>query len=295
MYNAINVIILYSEFNSFAYKKISKKFMLYVVASPIGNLEDMTLRSIRILKEVDLVLCEDTRVTKKLLDHYNISKPLTRYIDSDSKQNYYLEKITSNDIALITDAGTPLLSDPGYKLIKIAMNNGIQVIPVPGVSSLMAAISVAGKEMSNFLFEGFFPRLNSDQKIILSKLRYRTQDTFLFESPKRINKTIRLLKETLIDRTIIIFHELTKIHEKILKIDLEDQNEFTFIEKGEYVVLIEGIENKKQYIDEEFTQYAKLEIEYMLQNGLSLRNATKIISEIFDLPRKDIYNIWIDK
>ena len=155
--------------------------MLYVVASPIGNLEDITFRAVRILEEVDIVLCEDTRVTKKLLDHYNISKPLFRYIDDDSKQNYYLEKIKSNDVALVSDAGTPLLSDPGYKLVKIAMDSGIKVSPIPGVSSLMTAISVTGKEINNFLFDGFFPRLNSDQKILLSKLKFRSQDTFLFD------------------------------------------------------------------------------------------------------------------
>ena len=269
--------------------------MLYVVASPIGNLEDITFRAVRILEEVDIVLCEDTRVTKKLLDHYNISKPLFRYIDDDSKQNYYLEKIKSNDVALVSDAGTPLLSDPGYKLVKIAMDNGIKVSPIPGVSSLMTAISVTGKEINNFLFDGFFPRLNSDQKILLSKLKFRSQDTFLFESPKRINKTLKLLKDTLVNRTIFIFHELTKLHEKIIKIDLDKKKDFDFIDKGEYVILVEGIETEKLYIDDEFTQYVKLEIEYMLQNGLSLKNATKIISEIFDLPRKDIYNIWIDK
>ena len=269
--------------------------MLYVVASPIGNLEDITFRAIRILEEVDIVLCEDTRVTKKLLDHYNISKPLFRYIDDDSKQNYYLEKIKSNDVALVSDAGTPLLSDPGYKLIEIAMDSGIKVSPIPGVSSLMTAISVTGKEINNFLFDGFFPRLNSDQKILLSKLKFRSQDTFLFESPKRINKTLKLLKDTLVHRTIFIFHELTKLHEKIIKIDLDKKNDFDFIDKGEYVILVEGIETEKLYIDDEFTQYVKLEIEFMLQKGLSLKNATKIISEIFDLPRKDIYNIWIDK
>ena len=269
--------------------------MLYVVASPIGNLEDITFRAIRILEEVDIVLCEDTRVTKKLLDHYNISKPLFRYIDDDSKQNYYLEKIKSNDVALVSDAGTPLLSDPGYKLVKIAMDSGIKVSPIPGVSSLMTAISVTGKEINNFLFDSFFPRLNSDQKILLSKLKFRSQDTFLFESPKRINKTLKLLKDTLVHRTIFIFHELTKLHEKIIKIDLDKENDFDFIDKGEYVILVEGIETEKLYIDDEFTQYVKLEIEFMLQKGLSLKNATKIISEIFDLPRKDIYNIWIDK
>ena len=106
--------------------------MLYIIASPIGNLEDLTLRSIRILNEVDLILCEDTRVTKKLLTHYKINKPLLRYVDDDSKINFYIDKLNSNDIALITDAGTPLLSDPGYKLINIARQNNIDITSIPG-------------------------------------------------------------------------------------------------------------------------------------------------------------------
>ena len=152
--------------------------MLYIIASPIGNLEDLTLRSLRILNEVDLILCEDTRVTKKLLTHYKINKPLLRYVDDDSKINFYIDKLNSNDIALITDAGTPLLSDPGYKLINIARQNNIDITSIPGSSALITAISLSGRKMDNFTFEGFFPRKSQDQLILASILRYRIQDTF---------------------------------------------------------------------------------------------------------------------
>jgi len=168
--------------------------MLYIIASPIGNLEDLTLRSIRILKEIDLIFCEDTRVTKKLLRHYEITKPLLRYIDDDSKINFYRDKLKSNDIALITDAGTPLLSDPGYKLINIARQNNIDVTSIPGSSALMTAVSLSGRKMNNFIFEGFFSKKSTDQLILSSKLRYRTKDTFLFDSPKRINATLNFFK-----------------------------------------------------------------------------------------------------
>ena len=124
--------------------------MLYVIASPIGNLEDMTFRSVKTLEQVDLIFCEDTRVTKKLLNHYNISKPLIRYVDDETKQDFYLEKIKNNDVALISDAGTPLFSDPGYKIVKIAIENHIMVRPLPGASALMTALSITGKNISNF-------------------------------------------------------------------------------------------------------------------------------------------------
>jgi len=268
--------------------------MLYVVASPIGNLEDMTFRSIRILNEVDIIFCEDTRVTKTLLSHYNISKPLIRYID-DHRQNFYLEKLLSGDIALISDAGTPLLSDPGYKLINIARENDIPVISIPGASALMASISISGKPLNEFVFDGFFPRTNKDQLILLSKLNLRKEDTFVFESPKRISKTINLLKEKLKDRNIILFHELTKFHEKVISFNLNEIDTATIPNIGEFVILISGENSENELFDEDFDKYVKVELEYMIQNGVSLKNATKIISEIFDLPRKNIYNIWIEK
>jgi len=269
--------------------------MLYIIASPIGNLEDLTLRSIRILNEVDIILCEDTRVTKKLLTHYKINKPLLRYVDDDSKINFYINKLNSNDIALITDAGTPLLSDPGYKLINIARQNNIAVTSIPGSSALMAAISLSGRQMDNFIFEGFFPRKSKDQLILTSMLRYRMKDTFLFESPKRIKSTLNFLKNKLLERDVIVFHELTKLNEKVIELNLSDLHLYEFKALGEYIILVSGKSIKYSKIDKDFHIYIKDEIEYLVDNGLSLKNAAKIIADIFDLPRKAIYNIWIDK
>jgi len=269
--------------------------MLYIIASPIGNLEDVTLRSIRILKEIDLIFCEDTRVTKKLLRHYEITKPLFRYIDDDSKINFYKDKLKSNDIALITDAGTPLLSDPGYKLINIARQNNIDVTSIPGSSALMTAVSLSGRKMNNFIFEGFFSKKSNDQLILSSKLKYRTKDTFLFDSPKRINSTLNFLKNKLLERDVIVFHELTKLNEKVISFNLVDLPLYDFKPLGEYIILISGTTIKHSKIDEDFSTYIKKEIEYLIANGLSLKNSAKIIADIFDLPRKDIYNIWIDK
>ena len=269
--------------------------MLYIIASPIGNLEDLTLRSLRILNEVDLILCEDTRVTKKLLTHYKIKKPLFRYVDDDSKINFYIKKLNSNDIALITDAGTPLLSDPGYKLINIARQNNIGITSIPGSSALMTAISLSGRQMDNFIFEGFFPRKSKDQLILTSMLRYRMKDTFIFESPKRIQSTLDFLKNKLLKRDVIVFHELTKLNEKVNEFNLSDLHLYDFKSLGEYIILITGISTKYSKIDKDFSIYIKDEIEYLIDNGLSLKNASKIIADIFDFPRKDIYNIWVDK
>ena len=269
--------------------------MLYIISSPIGNLEDLTLRSIRILNEVDLILCEDTRVTKKLLAHYKITKPLIRYVDDDAKINFYINKLNSNDIALVTDAGTPLLSDPGYKLINIARQNNIDITSIPGSSALMTAISLSGRQMDNFIFEGFFPRKSKDQLILTSILRYRIKDTFLFESPKRIQSTLNFLKNKLLERDVIVFHELTKLNEKVIAFNLSDLHLYDFKSLGEYIILVTGKSARYTKVDKDFLVYVKNEIRYLVDNGLSLKNAAKIIADIFDLPRKDIYNIWIDK
>jgi 16S rRNA (cytidine1402-2'-O)-methyltransferase len=180
-------------------------------------------------------------------------------------------------------------------LINIARENDIPVISIPGASALMASISISGKPLNEFVFDGFFPRTNKDQLILLSKLNLRKEDTFVFESPKRISKTINLLKEKLKDRNIILFHELTKFHEKVISFNLNEIDTATIPNIGEFVILISGENSKNELFDEDFDKYVKVELEYMIQNGVSLKNATKIISEIFDLPRKDIYNIWIEK
>ena len=162
-------------------------------------------------------------------------------------------------------------------------------------SALMTAISLSGRQMDNFIFEGFFPRKSKDQLILTSMLRYRMKDTFIFESPKRIQSTLNFLKNKLLKRDVIVFHELTKLNEKVNEFNLSDLHLYDFKSLGEYIILVSGISIKYSKIDKEFLIYIKDEIKYLVDNGLSLKNAAKIIADIFDLPRKDIYNIWIDK
>ena len=149
--------------------------------------------------------------------------------------------------------------------------------------------------MDIFIFEGFFPRKSKDQLILTSILRYRIKDTFLFESPKRIQSTLNFLKNKLLERDVIVFHELTKLNEKVIAFNLSDLHLYDFKSLGEYIILVTGKSARYTKVDKDFLVYVKNEIRYLVDNGLSLKNAAKIIADIFDLPRKDIYNTWIDK
>ncbi|MBI4975286.1 16S rRNA (cytidine(1402)-2'-O)-methyltransferase, partial [Candidatus Peregrinibacteria bacterium] len=185
--------------------------MLYIVATPIGNLEDITLRALRILKEVDLIAAEDTRHSKILLDKYEIQKPLLSYHSYSGETK--LDKIISmllegKNIALISDAGTPGISDPAYNLIKTALENGIKVSPIPGPSSLLAALTMSGLRMNQFLYLGFLP-LKKGRQTLLKSLRDEERTIVIFESPHRILKTLDNLKEYLGDREIAVCREIT--------------------------------------------------------------------------------------
>ncbi|MCI6152991.1 16S rRNA (cytidine(1402)-2'-O)-methyltransferase [Fusobacterium perfoetens] len=233
--------------------------MLYIVATPIGNLEDITLRAIRILKEVDYVFAEDTRVTKKLLNHLEIEKTIYRY-DEHSKQ-YQIDTIMNlleegKNIALVTDAGTPCISDPGYEVVDEALKRDIKVVPIPGVSAMTAAASVAGVSMRRFVFEGFLPKKKGRQTLLKS-FQDEKRTIMFFESPHRIIKTLKDIEEFIGEREIVLVREITKIYEEIIRgttRELISQYENkTF--KGEFVVIIKGneIEEKKEKVN----KYAK--------------------------------------
>lgn len=216
--------------------------MLYIVATPIGNLEDITLRALRILKEVDLIAAEDTRHSKILLDKYEIQKPLLSYHSYSGETK--LDKIISmllegKNIALISDAGTPGISDPAYNLIKTALENGIKVSPIPGPSSLLAALTMSGLRMNQFLYLGFLP-LKKGRQTLLKSLRDEERTIVIFESPHRILKTLDNLKEYLGDREIAVCREITKIHEELVKGKISDViSRFLKTKpKGEFVLII---------------------------------------------------------
>ena len=214
--------------------------MLYIVATPIGNLEDMTLRGIRILKEVNYIFAEDTRVTKKLLNHFEIENTVYRY-DEFTKMHQIANIINllkeGKDIALVTDAGTPCISDPGYELVD-------EVVPIPGASALTASASVAGLSMRRFCFEGFLPKKKGRQTLLKS-LAEEERTIVIYESPFRIEKTLRDIEQFIGVREVVIIREITKIYEEIMRgtttelIERLAKNPI----KGEIVLLIKGLED----------------------------------------------------
>ncbi|CAL7884681.1 16S rRNA (cytidine(1402)-2'-O)-methyltransferase [Fusobacterium necrophorum subsp. funduliforme] len=219
--------------------------MLYIVATPIGNLEDMTFRAVGILKEVEYIFAEDTRVTRKLLQYYEISTKLDRY-DEFIKMKRIPDMIKlleeGKNIALVTDAGTPCISDPGYELVDAALKAGIQVSPIPGASALTAATSVAGISLRRFCFEGFLPKKKGRQTLF-KRLVEEERAVVLYESPFRLMRTLKDIEKYLGNRELVIVREITKIYEEILRgktRELLEKLENRTI-KGEIVLIIKGV------------------------------------------------------
>ncbi len=234
---------------------MSNSGILYIVATPIGNLDDITLRAIEILKSVDLIACEDTRHSSKLLSHYNISTKKISYYDQieERRSNEIVQKLGSGmNIALISDAGTPGISDPGFRLIQKALEAEISVIPIPGPSSILSALVSSGFATDRFTFEGFLPR-KKGRKTRLEALAVESRTMIIFESPLRLLKTLDDLAEYFGERNISIGREMTKYYEEYIRGTISEVSAF-FREKkpkGEFVIVIEGLtrKNKKQATD----------------------------------------------
>lgn len=243
----IDTVYVYSHLFLFlVHKDYKMSGTLYIVATPIGNLEDITLRAIRILKEVDLIACEDTRHTRILLNHYEIKTPATSYFEHNklTKGDWLLGQIMEGkNIALVSDAGTPGISDPGYNLVVSAIEKGVSVIPVPGPSALAAAICAAGLPTDQIHFVGFLPMKEGKKRRLIESLNEVTATLVFYESPFRVKKTVRLLYEVLGERRAVLAHELTKIHESFLRGGLSKLSEekYPIMEKGEWVILVEGV------------------------------------------------------
>ena len=223
--------------------------MLYLIATPIGNLEDVTLRALRLLREVTLIAAEDTRHTAKLLRHYGIQTPTTSFHEHNEKKKgpQLIARLKQGDtLALVTDAGTPGLSDPGYYLVKRAIEAGIDVVPIPGPSALTAALSSSGLPTDRFAFEGFLPVKSGRRQRRLEELSRETRTVVLFESPHRIAKLLSELEERMAGRQVVIARELTKIHEEFLRGTVREVAEKIGRRKarGEYVVLIAPEKNR---------------------------------------------------
>jgi len=229
------------------------KGTLYIVSTPIGNLEDITLRALRILKEVDLIAAEDTRHTGLLLRHFGIQKPLTSYFEGNElkKREWILSRLKQGDrIALVSDAGTPGISDPGFRLIQMVIENQIPIIPIPGPSAVIAALSVSGLPTDAFLFKGFFPHKSKKRRDLLKQLEETKETLIFYESPHRITETLKDILDILGDREIVLTRELTKIYEEVLRGKVSEiQNQLAERKlKGEITLVISGKTRKERVI-----------------------------------------------
>jgi 16S rRNA (cytidine1402-2'-O)-methyltransferase len=198
----------------------AEKGTLYIVSTPIGNMEDMTLRALRILKEVDLIAAEDTRRTGLLLKHFGIQTPLTSYFEGNEfkKREFILAKLKEgNNVALVSDAGTPGISDPGFRLIQLTVENQLSVIPIPGPSAVITALSVSGLPTDAFLFKGFLPHKSKKRRDLLKDLENVRETIIFYESPHRISETLGDTLEILGDREMVLTRELTKVYEEIIR------------------------------------------------------------------------------
>jgi 16S rRNA (cytidine1402-2'-O)-methyltransferase len=254
---------------------------LYIVSTPIGNLEDITLRALRMLKEVDFIACEDTRTTRKLLRRYGIERPLVSYHEhNELEKSKELVSLLAEgkSIALVSDAGTPSVSDPGYRLVELASENGIDVLSIPGPSAAVSALSVSGLPTSAFAFFGFPPRTKKHLTDFLARIKGYPETLVFYESPNRIVKTLSAMLEVFGDRNISVSREMTKLYEETLRgrvstvLDaLEKRSEI----KGEVTLVIEGASPESGEAD---TEDVDTLLNSCKNKGLSLKDAVKIVS-----------------
>lgn len=278
---------------------------LYICGTPIGNLEDITLRSLKTLRKVELIAAEDTRHTRKLLNHYNIEKPLTSYheFNEEKKSNTILEYLKNGqDVALVSDAGMPGICDPGFQIINLVIKNNIQVIPVPGVTALTTALVISGFEISNFVFEGFLPKKKTEREKIFSILKKEKRTIVFYESPNRIKDTLNIINETIGDRRIVITRELTKKFEEIKRGHISEIiNEICCQNiKGELTVVLEGFKKKEEGADSwtentELADEIKKKMKNYMKKGYYNKDIVLLITSEYDVPKNWVYQNIIEQ
>jgi len=257
-----------------------KNGTLYIVATPIGNLEDMTFRAVRILREADLIAAEDTRHSRKLLTHFGISRPITSYFDHNKqlKGAMILEKLRQGlSVALVSDAGTPCISDPGYQLVCDALRSGIPVVPVPGACAAVTALSASGLPTDSFAFEGFLPSRKGKRREKIASLRDERRVLIFYESPNRLVDTLADLRELLGERTMVVAREVTKMYEEFLRGSVSDiVNELEGrLVRGELVLMVAPSAGTAEAGADEI---AGLLEKYICSEGFSVKDAVKRVA-----------------
>lgn len=270
---------------------------LYLVATPIGNLEDMTYRAVRILNEVDLIAAEDTRNSIKLLNHFEIKTPMTSYHEFNKyeKADYLVQKLLEGtNIAEITDAGTPGISDPGEELVKRALDAGVTVTAIPGPVAFIDALIISGQPTRRVVFEAFLPTDKKERQKVLESFQKETRTILMYEAPHRLKKTLVELQQWIGNRNISICKELTKRYENVFRTTIEEA--IAYYEendpKGEFVLVIEG-RSQEELVQEEIHQWDTISLEehmgIYLNKGLSKKDAMKAVASDRGISKRDVY------
>lgn len=273
---------------------------LYLVATPIGNLEDITFRALRILKEVDLIAAEDTRQSLKLLNHFEIFKPLISLHrhNEDDKSNSLIEELKSGkNIAIVTDAGTPGISDPGEIMVKEAIKNGINVIPIPGACALINGLIASGLNTDRFVFYGFLSLDKKLRKDQFDDIKRQDKTIILYEAPHKLIKTLNDIYDNFGDIEICLAKELTKIHETFIRDNIKNILESNFEPKGEFIIIFEVhsmLESKKEILDLNKLSYEE-QYEYYKNQNMDKKEIIKKIAKNNNLSKNEIYQIFLDK
>jgi 16S rRNA (cytidine1402-2'-O)-methyltransferase len=265
---------------------------LYIVATPIGNLEDITLRALRVLKEVDVVAAEDTRHTRVLLNHYGIQTPLTSYHEHNEKtkaEGLVKRLLEGQDIALVSDAGTPAISDPGFRLVAQAVDAGIRIIPLPGASALTAVLSASGLPTDRIAFEGFLPAKKKQRRERLQALRDEPRAVVFYEAPHRLAEALDDVHELLGDREAVLAREVSKVHEEFLRGRISElirvlrRREI----RGEFTLIISGSVDETPVTEDRL----KAEIHELRLRGMRVKEIAEVLGEKFGYPKKEIYRL----
>lgn len=273
---------------------------LYLVATPIGNLEDITFRAIKTLKEVELIAAEDTRHTLKLLNYYEISKPLISYHrhNEEIKKDLLINKLLEgNNIAIVTDAGTPGISDPGEEIVKEAIANNIQIIPIPGACALINALIPSGLNTKEFSFFGFLPLNKKNREEAFDKIKKERKTVILYEAPHKLTKTLEDILKNLGNIKCVLAKEITKMHEDFIRGNILELLEVVKEPKGEYVIMLdlENFKDSKDNVLNEEIKEKTIEEQYRIYEaqGLNKKDIIKQIAKNKNVPKNEIYKMFI--
>lgn len=270
---------------------------LYLVATPIGNLEDITFRAIKILREVDFIAAEDTRRTRKLLTHFDIHAPLIRFDENCSTavgEKILQRLIAGESVAVVSDAGLPAIADPGADLVRLAIDSGVNVCPIPGANAALAALICSGLDTKNFFFAGFAPRTKKNRREFFQRLAKIDATIIFYEAPHRLKNFLAELAEIFGDRRTVLARELTKLHEEFLRGKISELAEKISEPRGEFVVVVEG-QPPEKILPDEILPDEKIStvVEKFLAQGLDRKSAMRQAAKIFNVSRREIYNAII--